>query len=135
MNIFLLYWNGDVWNIPKSNSNTRHVIFLSFDTNWTLLEKQQQIVQDLFTNLTIFILGKTGFTNVEIIGKLIQTSSGLVIGTRNPRSKSSLLQNLKKCKRPYFSSQYFFKYLARTYLQPHYGNGVFDNVYLSAGQH
>ena len=25
--------------------------------------------------------------------------------------------------------------LARTYLQPHYGNGVFGNVYLSAGQH
>ena len=25
--------------------------------------------------------------------------------------------------------------IARTYLQPHYGNGVFDNVYLSAGQH
>jgi hypothetical protein len=24
---------------------------------------------------------------------------------------------------------------ARTYLQPHYGNGVFGNVYLSAGQH
>ena len=24
---------------------------------------------------------------------------------------------------------------ARTYLQPHYGNGVFSNVYLSAGQH
>ena len=24
---------------------------------------------------------------------------------------------------------------ARTYLQPHYGNGVFNNVYLSAGQH
>ena len=24
---------------------------------------------------------------------------------------------------------------ARTYLQPHYGNGVFRNVYLSAGQH
>ena len=23
---------------------------------------------------------------------------------------------------------------AWTYLQPHYGNGVFDNVYLSAGQ-
>jgi 2-polyprenyl-6-methoxyphenol hydroxylase-like FAD-dependent oxidoreductase len=26
-------------------------------------------------------------------------------------------------------------YCARTYLQPHYGNGVFGNVYLSAGQH
>jgi hypothetical protein len=26
-------------------------------------------------------------------------------------------------------------YHARTYLQPHYGNGVFGNVYLSAGQH
>jgi hypothetical protein len=26
-------------------------------------------------------------------------------------------------------------YLAGTYLQPHYGNGVFGNVYLSAGQH
>ena len=25
--------------------------------------------------------------------------------------------------------------MARTYLQPHYGNGVFGNVYLSAGQH
>ena len=25
--------------------------------------------------------------------------------------------------------------LAQTYLQPHYGNGVFGNVYLSAGQH
>ena len=25
--------------------------------------------------------------------------------------------------------------IARTYLQPHYGNGVFGNVYLSAGQH
>jgi hypothetical protein len=24
--------------------------------------------------------------------------------------------------------------MARTYLQPHYGNGVFGNVYLSAGQ-
>ena len=24
---------------------------------------------------------------------------------------------------------------ARTYLQPHYSNGVFGNVYLSAGQH
>ena len=24
---------------------------------------------------------------------------------------------------------------AQTYLQPHYGNGVFGNVYLSAGQH
>ena len=24
---------------------------------------------------------------------------------------------------------------ARTYLQAHYGNGVFGNVYLSAGQH
>ena len=24
---------------------------------------------------------------------------------------------------------------ARTYLQPHYGNGFFGNVYLSAGQH
>ena len=24
---------------------------------------------------------------------------------------------------------------ARSYLQPHYGNGVFGNVYLSAGQH
>ena len=24
---------------------------------------------------------------------------------------------------------------ARTYLQPHYGNGVFGNVYLPAGQH
>jgi hypothetical protein len=24
---------------------------------------------------------------------------------------------------------------AGTYLQPHYGNGVFSNVYLSAGQH
>ena len=23
----------------------------------------------------------------------------------------------------------------RTYLQPHYSNGVFSNVYLSAGQH
>ena len=68
-------------------------------------------MQDLFTNLTIFILGKTRFTNVEIVGKLIQTSSGLVIGTRNPRSKCSLLQNLNKCKRPYFSSQYFLKYL------------------------
>ena len=27
------------------------------------------------------------------------------------------------------------KFLARTCLQPHYGNGVFGNVYLSAGQH
>ena len=26
-------------------------------------------------------------------------------------------------------------YSAGTYLQPHYGNGVFGNVYLSAGQH
>ena len=25
--------------------------------------------------------------------------------------------------------------IARTYLQPHYGNGAFGNVYLSAGQH
>ena len=25
--------------------------------------------------------------------------------------------------------------IAQTYLQPHYGNGVFGNVYLSAGQH
>jgi hypothetical protein len=25
--------------------------------------------------------------------------------------------------------------MAQTYLQPHYGNGVFGNVYLSAGQH
>ena len=25
--------------------------------------------------------------------------------------------------------------MARPYLQPHYGNGVFSNVYLSAGQH
>ena len=25
--------------------------------------------------------------------------------------------------------------LVRTYLQPHYGNGVFGKVYLSAGQH
>ena len=25
--------------------------------------------------------------------------------------------------------------IAWTYLQPHYGNGVFGNVYLSAGQH
>ena len=25
--------------------------------------------------------------------------------------------------------------IAGTYLQPHYGNGVFGNVYLSAGQH
>ena len=25
--------------------------------------------------------------------------------------------------------------LAQTYLQPHYGNGVFGNVYLSGGQH
>ena len=25
--------------------------------------------------------------------------------------------------------------IAGTYLQPHYGNGVFSNVYLSAGQH
>ena len=24
---------------------------------------------------------------------------------------------------------------ARTYLQPHYGNGVYGNVYLLAGQH
>ena len=24
---------------------------------------------------------------------------------------------------------------AQTYLQPHYGNGVFGNVYISAGQH
>jgi hypothetical protein len=24
---------------------------------------------------------------------------------------------------------------AGTYLQPHYGNGVFGNVYLSAGEH
>ena len=24
---------------------------------------------------------------------------------------------------------------AQTYLQTHYGNGVFNNVYLSAGQH
>ena len=24
---------------------------------------------------------------------------------------------------------------ARTYLQPHYGNGVLGNVYLTAGQH
>ena len=27
------------------------------------------------------------------------------------------------------------KAYAGTYLQPHYGNGVFGNVYLSAGQH
>ena len=26
-------------------------------------------------------------------------------------------------------------YIARTYLQPHYGNGVFGDLYLSAGQH
>ena len=26
-------------------------------------------------------------------------------------------------------------HMAGTYLQPHYGNGVFGNVYLSAGQH
>ena len=26
-------------------------------------------------------------------------------------------------------------FLAQTYLQPHYCNGVFNNVYLSAGQH
>ena len=26
-------------------------------------------------------------------------------------------------------------YIARTYLQPHYGNGVFGNVYFAAGQH
>ena len=26
-------------------------------------------------------------------------------------------------------------YWARTYLQPHYGNGVFGNVYISTGQH
>ena len=25
--------------------------------------------------------------------------------------------------------------IVRTYLQPHYGNGVFSNVYFSAGQH
>ena len=25
--------------------------------------------------------------------------------------------------------------IARTYLQPHYGDGIFGNVYLSAGQH
>ena len=36
------------------------------------------------------------------------------------------------------SRQSFFKYeddTARTYLQPHYCNGVFRNVYLSARQH
>ena len=29
----------------------------------------------------------------------------------------------------------FLSIPAQTYLQPHYGNGVFGNVYLSAGQH
>ena len=28
-----------------------------------------------------------------------------------------------------------FNFIARTYLQPHYRNGVFGNVYLSAGRH
>ena len=109
MNNFLLNWDGDIWNIPKSNSKTQHLIFFSFDIKLSHYWKNNN--KDLFTNLIIFILGKTGFTNVEIVGKLIQTSSGLVIGTRKPRFKSSLLQNLKKCKRPYFSSQYFLKYL------------------------
>ena len=31
--------------------------------------------------------------------------------------------------------EYFLPFQARTYLQPHYGNGVLGNVYLSAGQH
>jgi hypothetical protein len=30
--------------------------------------------------------------------------------------------------------QVFLRVQARTYLQPHYGNGVFGNVYLLAGQ-
>ena len=30
---------------------------------------------------------------------------------------------------------YFYHQTARKYLQPHYGNGVSGNFYLSAGQH
>ena len=39
--------------------------------------------------------------------------------------KKIIYQNVKKTK----------KVIAQTYLQPHYGNWVFSNVYLSAGQH
>ena len=35
----------------------------------------------------------------------------------------------------FFIKTIFLSDTARTYLQPHYGNGVFGNVYLSAGQH
>ena len=87
MNNFLLNWDGDIWNIPKSNSKTRHLIFFSFDIKLSHYWKNNN--KDLFTNLIIFILGKTGFTNVEIVGKLIQTSSGLVIGI-NKYWKSNL---------------------------------------------
>ena len=60
---------------------------------------------------------------------------------RNKKHKCYFPRYIMRCRR------LFWKYsrhpevrvqrvlLAWTYLQPHYGNGVFGNVYLSAGQH
>jgi hypothetical protein len=57
------------------------------------------------------------------------------------KNKSKIIFENKKKLQDYFDSHLKSMYtlqqsnLARTYLQPHYGNGVFGNVYLSAGQH
>jgi hypothetical protein len=51
------------------------------------------------------------------------------------RSTSIIKKDGRNRKRTIGWDQYKINHIAGTYLQPHYGNGGFGNVYLSAGQH
>ena len=64
-------------------------------------------------------------------------SETLILATINPKNDNRLFIKLQFSTRKLqvqYVSTCCVQHIARTYLQPHYGNGVFGNVYLSAGQ-
>jgi hypothetical protein len=58
-------------------------------------------------------------------------------GVRKPPKPAYVIHglSLKEPRIQNSTTNVVLSHFARTYLQPHYGNGVFGNVYLSAGQH
>ena len=72
-----------------------------------------------------------GIYRKDSVGVWVKQKSKLPIWKYNYHENSretNLKKHILKVLKP-------LRYTARRYLQPHYGNGVFGNVYFSAGQH
>ena len=84
---------------------------------------------------------KTGFSLWELAHSSLWAIQGLGLQCSERRNTHFGILLLFRLTLPAWD-QYFsiilkdcYRDYARTYLQPHYGKGVFGNVYLSAGQH